>query len=201
MCRASKDVMFQALPDRYPRRTTLADGTPCSIRPLQAEDEGVFRSFHRSIPEAERVFVHRDVLDGSLVRSWTGDPGYQATLPLMAFVDGHPVAFGVLDSRPGGWKRHIGTVTLLTHPDHHGRGLIDHLLEELVTVARDRGLARLESEFNGERRRALQALAMFGFEELVRLPGYVQDMNADLHDYVLMGFKLVPDEDNLGAGD
>jgi len=193
--------MFQALPDRYPRRTTLADGAPCSIRPLQAEDEGVFRSFHRSIPEAERLFVHRDVLDGSLVRSWTSDPSYELTLPLMAFVDGHPTALGVLGSRPGGWKRHIGKVTLLTHPDHHGRGLIDRLLEELVEVARDRGLTRLESEFNGERRRGIKALATFGFEELVRLPGYVQDMHADYHDYVLMGLNLVPEEDNLGAGD
>lgn len=194
--------MFDSFPDRYPLRTTLADGSPCSIRPLEAEDEGVFLNFHHSIPEPERLFVHRDVVDGSLLQSWTSSgPAREDNLPLLAFVDGHPVALGVLTFPPGGWKRHIGHLTLLTHPDYHGLGLIDQLLKELVDVARDRGLARLEAEFNGERRTAIAALVSFGFEELVRLPEYVQDMHADYHDYVLMGLRLLPDEENLGVGD
>jgi len=193
--------MFDSFPQRYPLRTTLADGSPCSIRPLEAADDGVFQSFHRSIPEEERLFIHRDVQNGSLLRKWTDDPSYERTLPLLAFIDGHASALGVLHTRSGGWKRHIGKVTLLTHPDYRGLGLISQLLGELVEIARNRGLTRLESEFNGERRTAVTALATFGFEELVRLPGYVQDMNAHEHDYILMGLKLIPDEDNLGSGD
>ena len=193
--------MFHSFAHRYPVRTTLADHSPCSIRPLQRDDDGVFRTFHQGIPEAERLFVHREVQDGSLVRSWTCDPSYESILPLFAFVDGHAAAFGVLSARPGGWKRHIGKLTLLTNPSFRGLGLIHQLLNELVEAARDRGFTRLESEFNGERTTAIAELAKFGFEELVRLSDYVQDMNAEYHDYVLMGMKLLPDEENMSSAD
>ena len=40
-----------------------------------------------------------------------------------------------------------------------------------------------------------------GFDELLRLPNYIQDRRGGRHDYVLMGTQLVADYDNLGAGD
>ena len=40
-----------------------------------------------------------------------------------------------------------------------------------------------------------------GFNELLRLPGYVMDMQARTHAYVLMGMKLTTDIENTGAGD
>ena len=37
--------------------------------------------------------------------------------------------------------------------------------------------------------------ALLGFSNLVRLEGYVKDMQAIAHDYVLMGLQLKTDED------
>ncbi len=187
--------------DRYPIRTVLRDGSPCSIRPPTASDEAAFRDFHLEVPERERLFIRNQIRDGTLFREWTCDPEFEDTLPLLAFVDGELKALGVLRERAGGWKRHIGKVTLLTHPEHHGKGLLEELLGEIVEAARNRGLARLEAEFNGERESAIRAMSAFGFEELARLPGYIQDMDAEYHDYVLMGMELVASFENLGAGD
>ncbi len=187
--------------ERYPLRTELNDGSPCSIRPPAAADEAPFAAFHGVIPESEQLFVRAQIRDGSLFRKWTSDPSFETNLPLLAFVDGQLAGIGVLRQRPGGWKRHIGRVSFLTHPDFHGLGLIDQLLAEIVEAARHRGLTRLESELNGERRTAVRAMAGVGFEELVRIPGYVQDMKAEHHDYVMMGLKLIPEFENLGTGD
>jgi hypothetical protein len=40
--------------------------------------------------------------------------------------------------------------------------------------------------------------AMLGFSNLVRLEGYVKDMQAITHDYVLMGVDLKTDEEYAG---
>lgn len=193
--------MIEIALEKFPVRRILNDGSPCVIRPMEAGDEMAFREFHSVIPDREQLFVKSQLRDGSLFRQWMRDPSFGETLPLLAFVDARLVAIGSLHQRPGGWKRHIGKVYFLTHPSFHGLGLIDCLIEEIVEAARHCGLNRLESEINGERASAIESLGAVGFSELVRLPGYIQDMRALPHDYVLMGMELVASYENLGAGD
>ncbi|MEZ5299713.1 MAG: hypothetical protein R3F11_03455 [Verrucomicrobiales bacterium] len=105
---------------------------------------------------------------------------------------------GVLTQRAGGWKRHIGKVSHLTHPDYHG------LYYRVPPRRNHRGgkapwIDPAESEINGERESAIKAMAAAGFQELVRLPDYIFDMNAQTHDFVLMGMELIPAFENLGG--
>ena len=193
--------MLEGTLERFPTHSQLRDGNHCSIRLPESADQTAFKDFNLIIPEREQLFVHRRIRDGSLFTEWTSDPNYDDHLPLLAFVDGRLAGLGVLRCRPGGWKRHIGKVSFLTHPDFRGLGLIDRLLEEIIESARDCGLLKLESELNGERQSAIQAMAAVGFRELVRLPNYIQDMRAEFHDYVLMGMELIAEFENLGAGD
>lgn len=182
-------------------RIELRDGTPCSVRKMEAGDEPAFREFHAVIPEEEQLFIKSKIRDGSLFREWMSDPEGEEHIVLLAFVDGRLVAMGSLHQRLGGWKRHIGKVHFLTHPDYRGLGLLDALLEMIIGISEDLGLTKLESELNGERKVALESLGAMGFRELVRLPNYIRDMRAESHDYVLMGMDLVASFENLGAGD
>ena len=193
--------MLEIALEKFPVRGTLDDGTPFSIRHMESEDEHYFREFHAVIPEREQLFIKSRIRDGSLFRKWMAEPGFGEHLPLLAHVDGKLAALGSLHQRLGGWKRHIGTVHFLTHPDFRGLGLIDRLLEEIIEISRHCGLTRLESELNGERTSAIESMATAGFDELIRLPDYVQDMEAETHDYVLMGMELIASFENLGAGD
>lgn len=195
------EIMLETALEKFPCRTELEDGTPCSIRPMAAQDEQAFREFHAVIPEREQLFIRSEIKDGTLFHKWIDRPDFGKTLPLLAFVDGNLVAMVTLHQRLGGWKRHIGKVYFLTHPDYHGRGLITELLTLIIDLAKHCGLTKLESEFNGERAVAIEAMGTAGFEELVRLPRYIQDMQSHKHDYVLMGMNLVASFDNLGAGD
>lgn len=187
--------------DKFPVRLDLKDGTPCSIRVMEPGDEGAFRDFHAVIPEEEQLFIRKQIKEGSLFREWIEGPDCEEHVILLAHVDGKLVGLGTLHLRPGGWKRHIGKVYFLTHPEYRGLSMIDALLALIVEISEHLGLTRLESELNGERVSAIEAMGAAGFTELVRLPGYVQDMKANYHDYVLLGMNLVADFENLGAGD
>lgn len=187
--------------EKYPVRRPLKNQIQCLIRPLQQEDESAFERFHAEVPERERFLIKHRYTDSSLFREWEKQSDFEKTLPLVAFADGQLVGHATLNQRTGGWKRHIGMVGVLTHPEFRGIGLVGLLIDELIEVARHCGLTRLEAEFNGERDTAIRTFKENGFDELVRLPEYLRDMDAKYHDFVLLGMNLATDIELTGAGD
>lgn len=186
--------------EKYPVRYPLETSVQCMIRPMQPEDQSATLKFLSQVPELERLFIKRRLDDPALLRDWFDDMDFEERLPLLAFADGGVVGMATLEQRMGGWKRHIGMVRLLTHPDYRGVGLASLLLKEVTEVASHCGLSHLQAEFNGERENAIHAFKEAGFVELLRLKDYVMDMQAKTHPFVLMGLRLT-DPDNAGAGD
>jgi ribosomal protein S18 acetylase RimI-like enzyme len=115
-------------------------------------------------------------------------------------MDGKIVGVATLHQQLGGWKRHIGRVSVLVHPKYRGRGLAGALVSEIVGIARNLSLEKVEAEFIGEQEAAIKMFALLGFSNLVRLEDYVKDMQALSHDYVLMGVQLKTDEEYAGMG-
>jgi GNAT superfamily N-acetyltransferase len=192
--------MIEIALEKFPVTCSL-DDIEITIRPLQEKDESAFGEFFMAIPEEERLFIKHRITDGALFHEWCQEIDYEVNLPLLALAGDRIVGDGTLHQRSGGWKRHIGLVSVLTLPDFRGKGIVDLLIAEMVEIARHAGLAKLEAEFNGERKAGMKAFGKVGFTELVRLPDYVQDMHRNNHDYVLMGMDLIADEELLGAGD
>jgi ribosomal protein S18 acetylase RimI-like enzyme len=89
---------------------------------------------------------------------------------------------------------------VLVHPKYRGRGLARALVSEIVSIARNLSLEKVEAEFIGEQEAAIKMFALLGFSNLVRLEDYVKDMQALSHDYVLMGVQLKTDEEYAGMG-
>ena len=176
------------------------DGHKCEVRPLIKEDESLIKDFYLQIPEHERLFIKHRVTDGAIFHEWCENIDYENNLPLLALRDGVIIAEATLHIRQGGWKRHIGLVSELTHPDYRGKGLSEMLLKELIEMAQHAGLRKLEAELNGERNIAIHSFAEAGFRELVRLSGYVEDMDMKAYDYVLMGMEISTPEEYAGMG-
>ena len=186
--------------ERFPQEITLKDGTECVIRPLGKRDETRLQKFFSAVPETERLFIKKPVTNQALLREWCRHADFEQNLPLLMLDGARIIGEATLHQRHGGWKRHIGMVTVLTHPDYRGRDVAKILVDEIVLIAQHLGLKKLEAEVNGERKVAIRALEQLGFQELYRLPDYVLDMQSRAHDYVLLGMDLKTDEEYAGVG-
>ena len=185
---------------QYPKEITLKDGSKCELRPLRKEDEEHFHEFFLAVPEGERMFIKHRVTDPQIIRDWCQNIDLGRNLPVLAWMDGKIVGDATLHQELGGWKRHIGRVSVLVLPKYRGRGLARALVTEIGNLARDLGLKKIEAEFIGEQEAAIKMFALLGFSNLLRLENYVRDMQAIDHDYILMGMELKTDEEYAGVG-
>jgi GNAT superfamily N-acetyltransferase len=183
----------------FPKTIKLKDGKKAVVRLLKADDEKEFHQLFLDIPERERMFIKHRVQDVKVIREWCRNIDVGRNLPLLGLVDHKIVGVATLHQRLGGWKRHIGRVSVLVHPEFRGRGLATRLVEETLDIARRAGLERVEAAFIAEQETAMKMFAMLGFNQLVHLEDYVKDMQAISHDYVLMGLELKTDEEYASA--
>jgi len=186
--------------DKYPAEVRLRNGTVCTIRPLRKQDETRLRHLFAEVPEEERLFVKQPISNKRMFRKWCARLDYAHNLTLLMLLRGKVIGEATLHQRQGGWRRHIGLLTMLTHPDYRGLDVSKLLAQEILHVAPYCGLEKLEAEFNGERKVAIRALMQLGFHELVRLRDYLRDMQYCPHDYVLLGLDLITDEEYASAG-
>jgi len=186
--------------EKFPLALKLRDGTHVTVRPLGKHDEIKLHKFLLSVPEEERLFIKQPVFKLEVVRQWCRQADFDRNLPLLVLHGRKIIGEATLHQRLGGWKRHIGLITLLTHPEYRGRDISKILVTELIDIARHCGLRRLEAEVNGERKIALHTLSHLGFSPLMHLEDYVVDMKAVTHDYVLLGLNLKTDDEYLGVG-
>lgn len=186
--------------EQYPKDIELKDGFKCTLRPLKSTDEMSFHEFFLAVPTQERMFIKHRVTEPSVIHEWCGNIDLGRNLPLLAIHQGQIIADATLHQHLGGWKRHIGRVSVLVHPKFRGRGLARTMIVEIVEIARHQGLEKIEAEFIGEQEAAIKMFAMLGFSTLCKLPDYVKDMQAVTHDYVQMGLDLVTDEEYAGMG-
>jgi len=164
--------------------------------------EGYRRAFDKFDPEKVAHYSDRQIqklaTDPAIIRDWCHHIDLGRNLPLLAMIDGKIVGDATLHQQLGGWKRHIGRVSVLVLPQYRGRGLARALISEMADIARHLGLERVEAEFIGGQEAAIKMFALLGFSNLLRLEDYVKDMQGIKHDYVLMGLNLKTDEEYAG---
>lgn len=193
-------MMLEAILEKYPKKITLKNGTDCIMRPLQQNDARALNDFFLSLHGIELIYMKHRVTDPAVTRGWCKNVDYGHNLPLLGISDDKIIGISTLHQQLGGWKRHIGRVSVHVRPQYRGIGLGHTLVSELIEAARQCGLQRLEAEFLAEQQTAMKMFAALGFREIVRLPDYVQDMQAVTHDYILMTLELKTDEEYAGMG-
>jgi len=186
--------------EKFPVKARLKDGTEVVLRPLAKRDATALQKFFYAVPEPERLFIERPVTEKKFFTDACNKLDFEQDLTLVMTHGAKIIGWINLHQRQGGWRRHIGRITLLTHPNYRGRDVSRLLLEEIVTAARYLGLWKLEAELNGERKIALNSLETLGFRKLLYLEDYVIDMTRQTHDFVLMGLEIKTDEEYAVAG-
>lgn len=193
---------MQALEDiveSYPKTVKLKDGTALVLRPLKPTDEKEFHAFFVDVPPTELILFKHRVTDPGVIHEWCQNIDYGKILPLLALDGDKVVADASLHQSLGGWKRHIGRISVFVRPKYRSKGLARLLVTELIDIARHAGLEKVEAEFLGEQKAARRVFEENGFNQFLYLQDYVKDMQAIAHDYVLMGRDLLTDEEYAGA--
>ena len=196
-----KSIQLEFILEKFPISLKLRDGTAAVMRPLGRQDEIRLHKFLVAVPEDERLFIKRPIFERAMFREWFRHPDFDDSLMVLMLHGQKIIGEATLRQRPGGWKRHVGVITVLTHPDYRGRDVAKILVTEQIEIARALGLIRLEAELNGERKIAIRALEDLGFDCLMRREDYVLDMKAVPHDYILMGLELKVNEEYAGVGE
>lgn len=192
--------VLEEILEYYPKDIELRPIFRSMLRPLCPHDEKALHEFFGEVPYQERMFIKHRVFDPAVIHDWCANIDYYHNLPMVAWADDRIIGVATLHQALGGWKRHIGRLSVLVHPKYRGRGLARLMVLEMIIVARAVGLQKVEAEFVAEQTQAIKVFSLAGFTELARLSDYVKDMQGVSHDYVLMGMHLSTDEEFASAG-
>lgn len=175
----------------FPKRLSLEDRPAVTIRPLVADDEAQLRTFFAGIPDNDRWWLREDVGDPVVVRRWLEDLNYDRVFPLIALDGDTIIADATLHRRGFGAHAHLGEVRVVVAPPYRGRGLAYALLAELVEIALQAGLERLEAEIvAGAQAGALEAVEQLGFETVAVLPNHLRSRTGAKHDLIILVLLL-----------
>jgi RimJ/RimL family protein N-acetyltransferase len=178
------------LPHRYPQEATLRDGRRVLLRPFAEKDvDALFDFFHR-MPLEYRRFAWDNVDNRALIEAWGRDIDYGKVFPLIA-VDGQRiVADATLHRRGSGPLRLVGRIKWMLDPAFRGDGLGTILVQQLVNIARERGLRHVScmliSDLEADAVRTLEGLGFVSFVQ----PGYGTDPDGNQHDMTKLILKL-----------
>ena len=186
--------------DEFPKAAALDGDLNAQLRPIECDDEELLLQFFSEIPPRELLFIKHRVTEREVIHDWCSNIDLDRNFPLLGLNDSQLLGICTLHQQLGGWKRHIGRVSVHVHPQFRGRGLARVMLSEVIEVARQTGLERIEAEFVGAQDAAMKMFGHLGFSQLFRLEDYVKDMQAISHDYVVMGQNLITDEEYAGMG-
>jgi ribosomal protein S18 acetylase RimI-like enzyme len=159
----------------YPKEVRLSDGRTVKLRPLAKDDFDRLYGFLKALPEEGRLFLRHNVLDAALVRQWTEYLDFDRVVPLLAEDGDEIIADGTLHIEPYSWMRHVGHIRLVIAESHRGVGLGSLMARDLVNVATERGLEKLQVHVIEDDHGQIRMYESLGFEKAAVLNGVVKD--------------------------
>ncbi len=159
----------------YPKTVALKKGRSVTIRPLAQGDYDKLYAFFQDLAKEDLLFLRHDVSNRDLVRGWTEHIDLDRTVPLVAEEGGKIVADGTLHLTTYGWMQHVGHIRLVTAGTHRQLGLGTVIARELVTIAEDRGLEKLQAHVIEDNAGAVKMFERLGFEMAAVLKDLAKD--------------------------
>ena len=170
----------------YPKTLTLKDGSSVVVRPLAKGDFESLLAFFDALPEEDRLFLRHDVHDRDLVRRWTEELDLSRVIPLVALDDDHFVASASLHFMAHDWIKHVGHIRLITARSHRNKGLGGLLARELVALAEERNLEKLQAHVIEDNISGVRMLEAIGFKTAAVLEGMVKDRTWKTRNLAIM---------------
>ncbi len=170
----------------YPRTTKLKDGRTVQLRPLAKGDFEELHAFFLGLTDDDRLFLQNDVTDPGLVRKWTENINLQQVIPIVALDNAKIVADGTLHIPTHGWSQHVGLVRLVVARTHRDVGLGTLVARELVALAEERGLEKLQASVIEDDESTSKMFEAMGFCKEAVVTGMVKDRQGKKHNLAIM---------------
>ncbi|MCP4246245.1 MAG: GNAT family N-acetyltransferase [bacterium] len=165
---------------------TLKNGCSVEIRFQGSEDFENLLAFYQALPDEDRLFLRHDVCDPNVVRRWTEELDLEHIVPLLTCDEGRIVATGRLHIMTHGWMRHVAHIRLVTAPSHRRQGLGALMAQELVAVAADRDIEKIQAHVIEDNSGAIRMFEAVGFKTAAILPDMVKDQNGRPRNLAIM---------------
>ncbi|MFQ5805355.1 MAG: GNAT family N-acetyltransferase [Phycisphaerae bacterium] len=176
----------------YPKKVTLRDGRSVTVRPLADGDFDKLFGFFQTLPEEDRLFLRHDVTDPQIVGAWVANLDFNRVIPLVAEDEDKIVADATLHLATHGWSQHAGQVRLVTARTHRRVGLGTVLTRELVGLAEERGLEKLQTHVIEDDVGSVKMFSRLGFVTAAVLKEWVKDRGGTKRNLAIMT-NNVPD--------
>ena len=170
----------------YPKDATLKDGRIVTLRLLAHGDFDKLFAFFAALPDEDRLFMRHDVTDPDAVARWIEELDLARVIPLVSEEDGKIVADGTLHLAAHGWAAHVGHVRLVTARTHRRVGLGTLMARELVLLAEQQGLEKLQTQVIEDNVSSVRLFEKLGFETKAVLEGLVKDQRGRTRDLAIM---------------
>lgn len=152
--------------------------------------EQALLKFTQSLPAGDLVFLRRDITQPDIVREWMDDIVRSRTITVLAEENGQVIGYGNLHFSRQQWTRHIGEIRVLVDAKYRGLGLGERLVDELIKLARERGLLRVVANIAANQPRVRAMFERLDFSAEALLTDWLKDRNQQKHDMVIMSREL-----------
>jgi L-amino acid N-acyltransferase YncA len=171
---------------RYPKNVRLKDGAEVEIRPLTEDDFDHLLAFFEGLPDEDVLFLRHDVRDPEVVRKWTEDLDLSRVIPIVALFGDDLVGTGTLHTTSHDWTKHVGHIRLVTARSHRHKGLGGLLTSELVDLATELNLEKLQAYVIEDNIGAIKMFTALGFRKEAVLKGMVKDRSWKSRDLAIL---------------
>jgi len=153
---------------------------------LEREDFEPLRAFLLGLSEEDRVFLRHDVRDPNVVHRWLEEMDSSRMVSIVAAEGDAIVGLGRMYIMHHGWMKHVGHVRLMTAASHRRVGLGGMLVRELVDLAAERDLEKLQAHVIEDNIGAVRMFQAIGFRMEAVLHGMVKDQSGHVHNLAIM---------------
>jgi len=167
---------------------------PITLKLMRPQDgasvEQALLKFTQSLPAGDLVFLRRDITQPDIVHEWMDDIVRTRTITVLAEENGQVIGYGNLHFSRQQWTRHIGEIRVLVDAKYRGLGVGERLVDELIKLARERGLLRVVANIAANQPRVRAMFERLDFTAEALLTDWLKDRNQQKHDMVIMSREL-----------
>ena len=174
----------------FPKTTRLKDYTDLTLSLKNRDDLADSLAFFRHQNPEDITFLRRDVTKRNVMEERIQEIEDGLAHVILARDGDRIVGDALLYVTKRGWYRHTGEIRMVVDTDFRGQGMGTLLARELIELAKEMGLKKLEASCMDSQPGMVKTLKPLGFKHEGSLKDFVVDLKGKEHDLILLGLKL-----------